>query len=195
MDFDYFVIYKPYGIISQFSGDVGTTLAHLYDFPKDVYPVGRLDRDSEGLLLLTNDKSLNEKLLSPKNNHERTYWVQVEGAPNPEAIKKLAAGVTISTPEGPHNTLPCKALILKNTPELPPRNPPVRFRKTVPDHWIQITLTEGKNRQVRKMTAAVGLPTLRLVRVSIGKIGLDNMQPGDVLAFEKKTIMHLLFPQ
>lgn len=179
-DFQYFIIYKPYGIVSQFTGEKGTTLAHLHPFPKDVYPVGRLDKDSEGLLLLTNDKSLTDKLLNPKNKHSKTYWVQVEGAPDENKIKQLTLGVQISTEKGLYTTLPCKAKILDFIPELPERNPPVRFRKTVPDHWIEITITEGKNRQVRKMTAAVGFPTLRLVRTAIGKYVMNNMQAGEV---------------
>ncbi|MBI4944762.1 MAG: pseudouridine synthase [Bacteroidetes bacterium] len=177
----YFIIYKPYEMLSQFTRE-GThkTLANLsYSFPKDVYPVGRLDADSEGFLLLTNDKQVNHLLLNPKFKHNRTYLVQVEGVFSEEAKKKLEQGVTISMDGKDYKTLPSK-VILDKEPNLPERNPPIRFRKNIPTSWIEITLQEGKNRQVRKMTASVGFPTLRLVRIGIEKISLGKMMPGEV---------------
>jgi len=184
----YFVINKPYGVLSQFTDDEKRpTLATLFQFPKDVYPVGRLDMDSEGLLLLTNDKNLVDILLNPKNKHEREYFVQVEGAVTAEALKKIESGVIIQG----NKTLPAGTKIIEE-PGFPPRVPPIRFRKTIPTSWISIALTEGKNRQVRKMTAAAGLPTLRLVRVRIENIHLGNMKPGDVKEINAKEISKLL---
>ena len=177
----YFIIYKPFGMLSQFTkeGD-HKTLANLnYSFPKDVYPVGRLDADSEGLLLLTNDKQVNHLLLDPKFKHNRTYLAQVEGTFSEEAKTKLEKGVSISVDGKEYKTLPSK-IVLVNEPDLPERNPPIRFRKNIPATWVEITLHEGKNRQVRKMTATVGYPTLRLVRVGIEKIALRKMIPGEV---------------
>lgn len=181
----YYVIYKPFEMLSQFTkeGD-HKTLANLnYHFPKDVYPVGRLDADSEGLLLLTNDKRINHLLLDPKFKHSRTYWAQVDGQLTEEARLKLEKGIMITNEGKPYQTLPCKATIISSPEEegiLGPRNPPIRYRKSIPTTWIELTLQEGKNRQVRKMTAAAGFPTLRLVRVSIEKIKLGNMKPGEV---------------
>jgi len=179
----YFLLYKPFGMLSQFSRETPEqrTLADLdVVFPKDVYPVGRLDADSEGLLLLTNDKSLNARLLNPRFEHPRTYWAQVEGIPDEAALEQLRAGVTIRIDGKSFQTRPAKVEVLTVQPELPERHPPVRFRKTVPDAWLELTLVEGKNRQVRRMCAAVGLPVLRLVRVAIGDILRGNMQPGEV---------------
>jgi len=184
--FRYFLSYKPFGMLSQFSREgEHATLADLdFIFPKDIYPVGRLDADSEGLLLLTNDNYLKTKLLEPRNLHERTYYVQVEGEITNEACERLAEGVTISINGKSYLTLPAKASPLEE-PILPERNPPIRFRKNIPTSWVSITLHEGKNRQVRRMTAAVGFPTLRLARWSIGKISLadfsaEGAKPGDV---------------
>ncbi len=172
----YFIINKPYGVLTQFTDEQNRpTLASLYHFPKDVYPVGRLDMDSEGLLLLTNDKSLTDYLLNPKHNHEREYFSQVEGIPNKEALQKLCNGIVI---EG-KKTLPAKARLI-DAPNFSPRIPPIRERKSIPTSWISLTLIEGRNRQVRKMTAAVGLPTLRLVRVRIENLFLDDLKIGEV---------------
>jgi 23S rRNA pseudouridine2457 synthase len=189
MHTSYFIIFKPYNMLSQFSEtpEGGAVLKELADFPKDVYPVGRLDKDSEGLLILTNDKQLNNLLLNPKYEHVRTYWVQVDGIPTGESIQKLEVGVTI---EG-YKTRPAKVEIIEE-PLLPPRDPPIRYRKNLPTSWIMITLIEGKNRQVRKMTAAVGFPTLRLIRSSIEGISLQNMQPGDVVEMKKEEIYRKL---
>ncbi|MGE5400702.1 MAG: pseudouridine synthase [Ignavibacteriales bacterium] len=175
--FKYYIAYKPYGMLTQFTDkEARSTLANLYPFPRDVYAVGRLDMDSEGLVLLTNDKRLNYSLLDPANAHEREYFVQVEGIPRAEDLKKLEKGVIIEN----KMTLPAKARLLDPAPEFPARIPPIRERKTIPVSWLSLTLTEGRNRQVRKMTAHVGFPTLRLIRVRIGKLLLGNMRPGEV---------------
>jgi 23S rRNA pseudouridine2457 synthase len=189
----YFIIHKPYGVLSQFSKEGNqATLADLYDFPKDVYPVGRLDSDSEGLLILTNDKNLNYKLLNPKFKHLRTYWVQVDGAINNEAIEKLKSGITININGKQHKTLPAKVKIIEPPIEIEERNPPVRYRKNIPTSWIEISLTEGKNRQVRKMTAAVGFPTLRLIRIKIEQLSLFPLKSGEVKELQKQEIYRLL---
>jgi 23S rRNA pseudouridine2457 synthase len=166
---------KPYGVLSQFTGgsSVNRTLAE-FGFPKDVYPIGRLDADSEGLLLLSDEPKWNECLLHPRHAHEREYWVQVERIPTLEALKKLEHGVSIQG----RKTLPCHARILEPQPKIPSRNPPIRFRKNVPDCWIGLELIEGKNRQVRRMTAAIGYPTLRLLRVRIGNFRLGDLPAG-----------------
>jgi len=166
---------KPHGVISQFTPDglANRTLAE-FGFPKNVYAIGRLDADSEGLLLLSDEPSLNERLLHPRNAHEREYWVQVERIPGAESLKQLESGVIIRG----RKTLPCIVQMLEPQPEMPPRDPPIRSRKTVPTCWISMQLVEGKNRQVRKMTAAVGHPTLRLVRVRIGQFCLSDLHPG-----------------
>jgi 23S rRNA pseudouridine2457 synthase len=157
------------------------TLADLdFQFDKDIYPVGRLDSDSEGLLVLTNDKRVNQRLLNPDKKHPRTYLAQVEGIADERAIERLSNGVTISINGKKHDTAPANVSGPIPTPTLPDRNPPIRVRQSVPDCWIQVEVTEGKNRQVRRMCAAVGLPVLRLVRVKIGDLELGNMQPGDV---------------
>jgi 23S rRNA pseudouridine2457 synthase len=184
----YYIIYKPYSMLSQFSRETPEqiTLADLATaFPKDVYPVGRLDADSEGLLLLTNDKTLNTRLLDPKKGHPRTYWVQVEGDPTEESLDALRRGICIRVDGKEMVTRPARVRRLEMTPDLPERVPPIRMRKTVPDCWLEITLTEGKNRQVRRMCAAAGFPVLRLVRVGIGELHLQHpalagMQPGEV---------------
>ena len=176
----YFLIYKPFGVVAQFKPDNDKPgLGTLHDFPKDVYPVGRLDADSEGLLLITNDKRINNKLLDPSQAHWRTYYVQVEGIVTDEAIALLQKGVSFSAEGMTYRSKPARAKKIE-TPELPERNPPIRFRKSVPDSWIELSLTEGKNRQVRKMTAAVGFPTLRLVRVKIENMEMAEAFSGKV---------------
>lgn len=171
----YILLNKPYGILSQFTRESGHhSLADFGPFPSDVYPVGRLDADSEGMLVLTNDNRLKHLLTEPRFNHPRTYLVQVERVPDEQALQKLRAGVII---EG-QRTKPAEVKLLSTEPELPPRPVPIRFRKNVPTAWIEITLTEGRNRQVRKMTAKVGYPTLRLVRTKIGNLTLRGLSPG-----------------
>ena len=167
--------HKPHGVISQFTpdGSPNRTLAE-FKFPKGVYPIGRLDADSEGLLLLSDEAALNQKLLHPKHGHGRIYWAQVENVPAPETLRKLEPGVLIQG----RKTLPCRAWLLKPQPEVPPRMPPIRFRKNIPTAWIGLELVEGKNRQVRRMTAAIGHPTLRLLRVRIESFELGDLAPG-----------------
>jgi 23S rRNA pseudouridine2457 synthase len=167
--------HKPYGVLSQFTpdGSPHRTLAE-FGFPKGVYPIGRLDAESEGLLLLSDEPELNARLLHPSRGHTRTYWAQVERVPSAEALAELGRGVVI----GGRRTLPCSAWLLDPQPQMPPRDPPIRFRKNVPDAWIALALVEGKNHQVRRMTAAVGHPTLRLVRVQIGELELGELAAG-----------------
>lgn len=180
-EFRYFLIHKPYGMLSQFTPEGGhQALSDLdFSFPGDVYPVGRLDQDSEGLLILTNDNYLKNKLLDPKSEKQKTYLVQVEGEINDAALRKLENGVSIKHKGKKYNTHPAKAKHYSGRiPE--ERNPPVRFRKSIPTSWISLSIIEGKNRQVRKMTAAVGFPTLRLIRVGIQNLGLNQLPTGSV---------------
>jgi 23S rRNA pseudouridine2457 synthase len=173
LPFRYILFHKPFNVLSQFTG-AGETLKKYLSIA-GIYPAGRLDRDSEGLVLLTDDGALQHKLTDPKFGHPRTYWVQVEGVPDESALRHLAAGVTIQG----YRTRPAEVRRLNTEAEsLPPRDPPIRFRKTVPTSWIEITLIEGRNRQVRRMTAAAGYPTLRLVRVGIGELRLEGLEPG-----------------
>lgn len=174
-----FLVYKPYGVLSQFTTPVPgkRTLGELYQFPKDVYPIGRLDEDSEGLLLLSNDPLQNKRWLGQSIRKE--YWVQVEGAPLEEDFDALRKGVTIRVKKKDHHCLPADVRILNN-PKVPERIPPIRYRAAIPDTWISISIREGKNRQVRKMTAKVGFPTLRLIRWRIGEFTAEGMEPGEV---------------
>ena len=167
----YILFHKPYGVLSQFSGQHS-----LKDFipVAGVYAAGRLDRDSEGLMLLTDDGALQHRLTDPRYGHPRTYWVQVEGLADQGALQQVRAGIQVQD----YRTRPAKARLLPTEPELPPRDPPIRFRASIPTSWIEITLTEGRNRQVRRMTAAIGYPTLRLVRVGIGNLRLEGLAPG-----------------
>jgi len=181
-------------MLSQFSGDGSKpVLKDLRNFQRDIYPVGRLDHDSEGLLLLTNDRTLNDRLLNPKNRHRRTYLVQVDGDITEGALRDLAQGLTITVEGKSHRTAPGAVKKLETPPHVPEREPPVRFRKSIPTSWIELTLTEGKNRQVRKMTAAAGFPTLRLIRKSIEKLELGNMRPGEVIEIGQGALFSLLF--
>lgn len=165
---------KPYGYLSQFTNSDGHDGLSKFSLPADVYPAGRLDHDSEGLLLLTDDGGLAHRLTDPRHGHPRTYWVQVERIPDQNALKALAHGVKLADGK----TKPAKVRLLDPAPDVPPRNPPIRVRKSVPDAWIELTLTEGKNRQVRRMTAAVGHPTLRLIRAGIGALTIAGLEPG-----------------
>jgi len=209
---------KPFGVLSQFTGDGSPNRAlSEFQFPKNVYPIGRLDADSEGLLLLSDEPAWNERLLHPRHAHEREYWAQVERIPTREALDKLQQGLVIQG----HKTLPCRAGLLEPqpevsdvaasrqsaadcfpettaalcrdaaTPKVPPRVPPIRFRKSVPDCWIGLELIEGKNRQVRRMTASIGHPTLRLLRVRIGGLKLGNLAPGKwkILSAEERKLV------
>lgn len=176
----------------QFNPPQGKTgLGSMYKFPRDVYPVGRLDEDSEGLLIITNDKYVTTKLLDPVFAHKRTYWVQVDGQITKEACAAMEKGLDIKVNDKVHHTLPAKVKMLDN-PVVPERVPPIRFRKNIPTSWVELTLTEGKNRQVRKMTAATGFPTLRLIRVSIEELKTGKMQPGSVLELEQSIVYQKL---
>jgi 23S rRNA pseudouridine2457 synthase len=171
----YILFYKPYGVLSQFTQEAEyLSLADFGPFPKNIYAAGRLDADSEGLLLLTNDNIIKHRITDPKFEHARTYLVQVEGIPDTSDIERLQNGVVI---EG-KRTKPAKVKLLTREPNLPPRAVPIRFRKIIPTSWIEIVLREGRNRQVRKMTAAVGHPTLRLVRTSITFLSIQGLKPG-----------------
>lgn len=169
-------LHKPYGVLSQFTPETGSRWRTLADFglPSQVYALGRLDADSEGLLLLSDEAGLNSLLLDPEAGHRREYWAQVERIPSAEDLQRLAAGIRI----GDHTTRPCVVRRLDPAPKMPARQPPVRARKNVPDCWLSLELIEGKNRQVRRMTAAIGHPTLRLQRVRIGEFGLGELPPG-----------------
>ena len=166
---------KPYGVLSQFTPEAGHRALNEFGFPPDVYAAGRLDHDSEGALLLTDEGKLIKKLLDPKYEHPRTYLVQVDGQITPEALRQLSKGVTIKG----YHTKPCRAEMAEPPKDLWERTPPIRYRANIPTSWIKITLIEGKNRQVRHMTAAVGFPTLRLIRIQIGDIALGDLQPGE----------------
>ncbi len=172
----YILFYKPYGVLSQFTREKGyKALCDFGPFPKDIYTAGRLDADSEGLLFLTNDNLIKHRLTDPKFEHERTYLVQVDGIPDHNDLKRLKNGVVI---EG-KRTKPASVQLLNHEPNLPARAIPIRFRKNIPTTWLEIILREGRNRQVRKMTAAIGHPTLRLVRTSITFLSLKGLHPGE----------------
>lgn len=169
------VFHKPYGVLCQFTPDQpGQRTLAEFGFPKGVYPVGRLDLDSEGLLLLCDEPGFNHRFLDPERGHPRTYWVQVEGAPDELALDAMRGGGLLI--QG-HRTRPCRVEII--SPDMPPRDPPVRFRKSIPTTWLRMELVEGKNRQVRRMTAVVGHPTLRLVRVGIGGFSDAGLVSGE----------------
>ena len=165
---------KPYGVLSQFTPEAGHRALDEFGFPPGVYAAGRLDHDSEGALLLTDDGKLIKRLLDPKFEHPRTYLAQVDGQITPEAIRQLSKGVVIKG----YRTKPCKAEMATPPENLRERVPPIRYRANIPPSWVKLTLIEGKNRQVRHMTAAVGFPTLRLIRVQIGDLSLGDLQPG-----------------
>ena len=177
-DLKLYMLNKPFGLLSQFSDEGHKLGLGSLQLPwgKDIYSVGRLDADSEGLLLLTNNNRLKTQLLDPKRGHERTYHVQVEGVPTDEQLQRLRAPLPLRIKGKEFRTRGARVKVI--SPAWPDRVPPIRVRKTVPDTWLELTLTEGKNRQVRRMTAAVGLPTLRLIRVSMGPWKLDKLAPG-----------------
>jgi 23S rRNA pseudouridine2457 synthase len=179
---NYYLFNKPYGVLSQFTREVEShkVIGDYYNFPKDVYPVGRLDKDSEGLLILTNDKNFVDKTLNPRSQKSKVYLAQVEGEINFESIEKLQEGVFIKLPtKKMYKTLSCIVTKFDGS-NINPRNPPIRIRKHIPTSWIKITLQEGKNRQVRKMCSSVGFPVLRLIRISIGKYELNDLESGEV---------------
>ena len=181
----HFILFKPYGYLSQFTYNLKRTkklLGELHDFPEGTMAIGRLDEDSEGLLLLTTDGMMSEIVRSKKV--EKEYYVQVDGLINQEAIEKLKQGVEIGFKGTKYITKPCEARILTEAPDFPLRGKKIRDERHGPTSWLSITVTEGKFRQVRKMTSAVGFPTLRLVRVRVGNVGLGNLQPGEVTEVE-----------
>ena len=191
---DYFLIYKPFQVLSQFTSTEGKLcLKDILQVPTDVYPVGRLDYDSEGLLLITNDKSINQQLLNPLYAHQRTYWVQVDGAITDAALAKLRKGVSINVDGKIYLTKSAKLESLPDTIAVPDRKPPIRFRKSIPTSWVSIQITEGKNRQVRKMFAQVGFPVLRLIRAKLGKFSIQDMQPGDCLSLTASEVQQGFF--
>jgi 23S rRNA pseudouridine2457 synthase len=193
LGYRYLLFHKPFQVLCGFTEGTGEreSIARrrtLADFipVEHVYPAGRLDLDSEGLLLLTDDGPLQHRLTDPSFGHPRTYWVQVEGTPTPAALLQLETGVTIQG----YRTQPAQVRVIAQ-PDLPPRIPPIRYRNSIPVSWIEITLREGRNRQVRRMTAAVGLPTLRLVRVALGALRINGLEPGawrDLNATEVRSL-------
>jgi 23S rRNA pseudouridine2457 synthase len=185
----YLLFFKPYGVLSQFTGDVGQrTLAEFGPFPPDVYAAGRLDADSEGLLLLTNDHLVQSMLTDPVFAHPRTYMVQVENIPDERALESLRTGVLLDK----RKTRPADVRLLVEEPQFPPRSVPIRFRKAIPTAWIEITLREGRNRQVRRMTACVGHPTLRLVRTRIDVLTIAGLAPGEARAITQQEHRDLM---
>ncbi len=192
MRFRYVILNKPYRVLCQFQDDQGRLTLKDYVPIPNIYAAGRLDYDSEGLVLLTNDGRLQHRLTDPRYGHPRTYWVQVEGEPTPVALEELRQGVLIQG----RRTRPATVTVLPTPPDLPPREPPIRFRRHIPTTWLSLTLREGRNRQVRRMTAAVGLPTLRLVRVAIGHLQLQDLAPGcwrDLTRSELAQLQQLCF--
>ncbi len=186
--FRYILFYKPYGVLSQFTSETGQrSLKEFGPFPPDVYPVGRLDADSEGLLLLTDDDTTKHRLTDPKYGHPRTYLALVENKPNEEDLEKIRNGIVVSG----KRTMPAEVTLLLNEPSLPTRSAPIRYRKNILTFWIELTLHEGKNRQVRRMTAAIGHPTLRLVRTKISFLGLDGLKSGEHRELTDEEIHHL----
>jgi pseudouridine synthase len=186
----YLKLFKPFDVLTQFTDEAARATLKDYVMVPGVYPVGRLDRDSEGLLLLTDDGPLAHRLTDPRHEHPKTYLAQVEKVPDGSALDALRRGVTLS--DGP--TRPVEVELLATDPELPDRPVPIRFRKNVPTAWLRLVLREGRNRQVRRMTAAVGHPTLRLVRIAVGPILLDDLQPGEwrELTLEEQRTLALL---
>ena len=192
----YYIVYKPFQVLTQFTSAEGKrTLKDHFPVAADCYPVGRLDFDSEGLLILTNDKALNHRLLNPRFAHHREYWVQVEGAITPPAIRQLETGVTITVDGKPYHTRPATVRLFDTAPAVPERNPPIRYRAQIPTSWIRMILHEGKNRQVRKMTAQAGFPTLRLIRHRIEGLTVEGLNPGEMRSLKKAEIYSLLFAE
>ncbi|WP_299702249.1 pseudouridine synthase [uncultured Pontibacter sp.] len=183
----YFLLNKPYEVLTQFTDETGrATLKDFVPVP-EIYPVGRLDYDSEGLVLLTDDKALQHRLSDPKFKIEKTYWVQMDGIPTEEALEELQRGVMIKNVK----TAPAKARLLEEEPQVWERSKPIRFRKEIPTSWVEIKISQGMNRQVRRMTAAVGYPTLRLIRPAIGPLSLDELQPGEYRELTNEEVTEL----
>jgi 23S rRNA pseudouridine2457 synthase len=180
----YILFHKPYGVLSQFTPEEGAKSLAEFGLPKDIYAAGRLDKDSEGLLLLTDDGPLIERLLNPKNEKQKTYWVLVERVPDEDSLNKMRKGLKIED----YTTKPCEVKILNPQPLVPPRDPPVRIRKSIEDVWLEIKIVEGKNRQLRKMTAAIGHPTLRLIRVGIEELKLEGLKLGEWREIKKEEV-------
>lgn len=192
--FKYFLVYKPYMILCQFSKEQpeDKTLADVATFPKDCYPVGRLDKDSEGLLLITNDNHLKKVVSSPQFDKVKTYYVQVEGLPTESMLNQLRNGVEIQVDGKSYQTKKAKVKIIEE-PDFPPRNPPIRYRSSIPTTWLSISITEGKNRQVRKMCAGVGCPVLRLVRYSIAGLKFEKLEGRTVIQLSNEDVeKHLM---
>lgn len=191
----YLIFFKPYGVLTQFTTPANSTKQTLneFGFPPNVYPIGRLDYDSEGLLLLSDDGHLNHKLLTPQHGHSRTYLAQVENIPSSLQLQQLRAGIKLDG----SLTAAAAVELLAGTPQLPERPVPIRFRKAIPTSWLQLTLFEGRNRQVRRMTASVGCPTLRLVRVAIGALDLFSLalNPGEWLPLKPERLLLAFKPQ
>ncbi len=183
--FVYIAFYKPYGVLSQFTSQLNKRTLGEFGFPRGVYPVGRLDEESEGLLLLTNDNGLKHQLTDPAFDHEKTYLVQVERIPPPSTLQLLREGILI----GSARTKPARVRLMDESPRLPARPVPIRFRKDVETSWLEMTITEGKNRQIRRMTAAVGHPTLRLVRIRVADLSLGNLKPGEWKNVARSSIL------
>lgn len=185
-DPQYIAFFKPYGILSQFTSENMDETLSIFNLPKDVYPCGRLDKDSEGLLILSNDGTFIDQLLNPKFDKEKIYWVQVEKIPSESSLDVLRrGGVQIQD----YKTKPAHVKILEPQPQMPERTPPIRTRLTVPTCWLEIKISEGKNRQVRRMTASINHPTLRLIRMQVGKYKLENLKPGAWLEIKKSDIL------
>lgn len=182
----YIAFFKPYGILSQFTSDNPLETLDNFNLPKGVYPAGRLDKDSEGLLILSNDGAFIDQLLNPKFDKEKIYWVQVENIPSEDSLNILRkGGITIQD----YKTKPASVKILSPQPLMPERDPPVRFRKSIPTCWLEIKISEGKNRQVRRMTASINHPTLRLIRKQVGKYKLGELNPGEWIQIKKSDIL------
>jgi 23S rRNA pseudouridine2457 synthase len=190
----YFIVYKPYKTLSQFTSALNKkTLADFFSVPGNIYPVGRLDEDSEGLLILTNDKKLNHRLLNPAFDHEREYWVQVEGEITNEAVMQMQQGLQLNIKGDMYQAKSSVVYMFDKAPLVAERIPPIRYRASVATSWIKIILKEGKNRQVRKMTAHVGFPTLRLIRYRVEQIELKDMKPATMIELSQKSIYKKLF--
>ena len=193
MNLQYLIVHKPYGFLSQFSKDHPDqkTLADLLNVDKEIYPVGRLDKDSEGLLLLSNDRQKAQYLILPKTHISKSYFVQLDGQIDHSSILKLSKGIDIRIKKKIYKTMPCEVKVLKQAPRLPERDPPIRVRKNIPTSWINITIEEGKNRQIRRMCAEVSFPVLRIFRHSIGTLKLGTLGQGKYRSLTTQEIQAL----